>query len=87
VQIKTGRTHQIRVHLAHIGHPVVGDTTYGGSREKSIRDVAARRAIQSLGRHFLHSAQLAFNHPKTGEQLSFVSPLPDELELLLSQLG
>lgn len=87
VQIKTGRTHQIRVHLAHIGHPVVGDSTYGGSRENSIGDVQARRVIQKLGRHFLHSGQLAFNHPRTGERLSFKSPLPDELSLLLSQLS
>ncbi|HSB12070.1 MAG TPA: RluA family pseudouridine synthase [Blastocatellia bacterium] len=87
VQIKTGRTHQIRVHLAHIGHPVVGDATYGGARDDSIRDVATRRAIQALGRTFLHSAQLAFNHPRTGDRLSFTSPLPDELGLLLSQLA
>jgi 23S rRNA pseudouridine1911/1915/1917 synthase len=84
VQIKTGRTHQIRVHLAHIGHPVVGDGTYGGGREKSIRNAATKRAIHSLGRHFLHSTELAFNHPSTGERLRFTSPLPVELAALLA---
>lgn len=84
VQIKTGRTHQIRVHLAHIGHPVVGDATYGSGRENSIRDVAIKRAVQSLGRHFLHSTELAFNHPRTGERLRFSSPLPAELTAFLA---
>ena len=82
VQIKTGRTHQIRVHLAHIGHPVVGDSTYGGGRENTIRDAAAKRAVQSLGRHFLHSARLAFDHPRSGSRLDFESPLPPELVVL-----
>jgi 23S rRNA pseudouridine1911/1915/1917 synthase len=85
VQIKTGRTHQIRVHLAHIGHPVVGDLTYGGGRNNEIRDTETRRAVQSLGRHFLHSARLAFNHPRTGERLEFTTSLPPELDVLLSQ--
>jgi 23S rRNA pseudouridine1911/1915/1917 synthase len=84
VQIKTGRTHQIRVHLAHIGHPVVGDSTYGGGRENSIRDVAIRRAVQSLGRQFLHSAELAFTHPRSGERLRFTTSLPPELTTFLS---
>lgn len=83
VQIKTGRTHQIRVHLAHIGHPVVGDSIYRGGRENAIRDVGLRRAVQSLGRHFLHSAELSFNHPRSGERLSFSSPLPAELAAFL----
>jgi 23S rRNA pseudouridine1911/1915/1917 synthase len=86
VQIKTGRTHQIRVHLAHIGHPVVCDATYGSGRENSIRNVAIKRAVQSLGRHFLHSAELALNHPRTGERLEFTAPLPVELAALLTQL-
>ena len=85
VQIKTGRTHQIRVHLAHIGHPVVGDLTYAGGRNNEVRDTETRRAAQSLGRHFLHSAKLAFNHPRTGERLEFAAPLPQELGALLSQ--
>jgi 23S rRNA pseudouridine1911/1915/1917 synthase len=70
--------------LAHIGHPVVGDATYGGGRENSIRDVAIKRAVQSLGRHFLNSAELAFNHPRTGERLKFSTPLPAELAAFLA---
>jgi 23S rRNA pseudouridine1911/1915/1917 synthase len=84
VQIKTGRTHQIRVHLAHIGHPVVGDATYGGGRENSIRNTATRRAVESLGRHFLHSTELKFEHPRTGDKLEFTSPLAAELTAFLA---
>jgi len=87
VQIKTGRTHQIRVHMAHIGHPVVGDATYGSGRENSVRDLSTRRNIAALGRHFLHSAQLAFTHPRTGERLEFSSSLPSELAGFLNSLG
>jgi 23S rRNA pseudouridine1911/1915/1917 synthase len=87
VQIKTGRTHQIRVHMAHIGHPVVGDATYGGGRENSVRDPHAKQKIRALGRHFLHSAHLAFTHPRTGERLEFISPLPTELAGFLKGLN
>lgn len=79
VQIKTGRTHQIRVHLAHINHPVVGDSTYGMGRENTVKQTTIKREIARLGRHFLHSAQLAFTHPRTGEWLDFTSQLPQEL--------
>jgi 23S rRNA pseudouridine1911/1915/1917 synthase len=85
VQIKTGRTHQIRVHLAHIGHPVVGDMNYGGGRINSIGNVTTKRAVQSLGRQFLHSTELAFNHPRTGDRLEFTSPLPPELAAFLAR--
>jgi 23S rRNA-/tRNA-specific pseudouridylate synthase len=77
--IKTGRTHQIRVHLAHIGHPVAGDTTYGGGRENTVRDSYVKQQIRALGRHFLHAAQLGFTHPRTDERMEFSSPLPPEL--------
>jgi 23S rRNA pseudouridine1911/1915/1917 synthase len=86
VQIKTGRTHQIRVHMAHAGHPVVGDATYGGGRENSVRDASVRQRIRALGRHFLHSAQLAFTHPRTGARLEFSSPLSPELSEFLKDL-
>jgi len=86
VEIKTGRTHQIRVHMAHIGHPVVGDITYGAGREKTIRDMEVRREILGLGRHFLHSAELSFKHPRSGEPLHFKSDLPAELCGFLSLL-
>ncbi len=87
VQIKTGRTHQIRVHLAHLGHPVVGDSVYGAGRENSLRDAPIKRAVNGLERHFLHASELAFDHPRTGERLHFQSPLPAELKQFLAELG
>jgi 23S rRNA pseudouridine1911/1915/1917 synthase len=86
VQIKTGRTHQIRVHMAHIGHPIVGDASYGSGRENSIRDLSTRNQIRALGRHFLHSAELSFTHPRTGARLELTSPLPPELAGFLKPL-
>ena len=83
VEIKTGRTHQIRVHLASINHPVVGDETYNAGRDKTVRDLDVRRAIEGLDRFFLHAEKLAFKHPATEEWLSFAAPLPAELESFL----
>jgi 23S rRNA pseudouridine1911/1915/1917 synthase len=83
VIIRTGRTHQIRVHLAWIKHPVVGDTVYGGGRDKIITDSQIRSKVSSMNRNFLHAEQLGFKHPVTGEQMSFQAPLPVELEELL----
>ncbi len=80
VEIKTGRTHQIRVHMAHINHPVVGDETYNSGRDRSVHDLAIRHAISGLGRFFLHSEKLSFDHPVTGERLSFTAVLPTELQ-------
>ena len=74
VRIHTGRTHQIRVHLASIGHPVAGDATYGGTRTPSSRRAAAREALLSLERPALHAARLAFTHPASGERLAFEAP-------------
>ena len=76
-RLETGRTHQVRVHLAAIGHPVVGDARYGG---------AARPNLPPLERPFLHAAQLAFDHPTTGERRRFESPLPADLENVLAAL-
>ncbi len=87
VQIKTGRTHQIRVHLAHIGHPVVSDALYGQGRENSVRDAMMRKEIRLLNRHFLHAAQLEFLHPLTNELLKFQAPMPSELLGFLSLLN
>ncbi len=87
VLIKTGRTHQIRVHMAHIGHPVVGDTTYGGGRENTVRDTYAKQQVRALGRQFLHAAQLGFVHPRTGERVEFSSPLPPDLTGFLGKIG
>lgn len=86
VEIKTGRTHQIRVHLAWMKHPVVGDETYGGGRDGQIADARLRAAVAALGRQFLHAEQLAFRHPQTGEQMSFSAPVPAELSALLKSL-
>ncbi len=70
--LHSGRTHQIRVHLAHVGHPVVGDDTYGGG--------GGRRLVKLPGkRHFLHAARLRFSHPVSGEAMDFRSPLPADL--------
>jgi 23S rRNA pseudouridine1911/1915/1917 synthase len=82
VRIDTGRTHQIRVHLGSLGHPVVGDTLYGAPREIRVGKAGAI----SLSRNFLHSAQLSLSHPRTGEQLSFKAPLPQTLETFLATL-
>jgi 23S rRNA pseudouridine1911/1915/1917 synthase len=87
VQIKTGRTHQIRVHLAHIKHPVVGDKVYSGGRDTTVADVRVRAAIRAMGRQFLHAEQLGFRHPHTGEDLRFQAPLPPELSQMLDALG
>ena len=76
VQLETGRTHQIRVHFAALGYPVAGDAQYGG-----------RERPESLGRQFLHAAQLAFPHPEDGRQMSFASPLPADLSAFLAAQG
>ena len=86
VRIHTGRTHQIRVHLASIGHPVAGDATYGGTRPPSSRRSAARDALRALGRPALHAARLAFVHPATGERLAFEAALPPDLLGVLARL-
>jgi len=86
VELKTGRTHQIRVHLTWMKHPVVGDETYGGGRDNTIRDPRLRARIRSLNRHFLHAEKLGFKHPMTEEFVKFESSLPPELEDLLTQI-
>lgn len=86
VEIKTGRTHQIRVHLAHLNHPVVGDEIYGTGRSKQLRNKKLENLITILGRQFLHAFKLAFTHPSTGELMSFSSPLPQKLEEFLADI-
>lgn len=86
VQIKTGRTHQIRVHLSHIKHPVVADSTYGAGRANSIKSAKPRAAVARLDRPFLHAARLGFAHPVTGDKMEFTAPLPGELRAFLEQI-
>jgi len=82
----TGRTHQIRVHLQSIHHPIVGDEQYGGRAWRGVQDPLKRRAIRRFERLALHAAHLAFAHPVTGAALSFQAPLPSEFEELLRAL-
>src|SRR6201995_3288726 len=100
VRIETGRTHQIRVHMASLGHPVVGDTLYGAPGQIHLAPATGRahtprrkmaepgtaQPVLQLERNFLHAAELALAHPVTGRPLSFQAPLPEELELFLKQL-
>jgi 23S rRNA pseudouridine1911/1915/1917 synthase len=82
VQIETGRTHQIRVHLSSIGHPVVGDALYGAPRK-----IPGYGETTSLERNFLHAAAIEFIHPRTGKALALGQPLPSELEAFLRRVG
>ena len=88
-RLETGRTHQIRVHMAHIGHPLLGDLTYGaGFKTKAAQLRApARTALAALGRQALHAYLLGFEHPATGEALLFRSPLPADLAVLREALA
>lgn len=85
IRIETGRTHQIRVHLAQKGHPIVGDSVYGPNRMKSL-PAPLHGAAKELQRPFLHARLLEFHHPRSGEVLSFRAQLPAELQRFLSVL-
>ncbi|MFW6088947.1 MAG: RluA family pseudouridine synthase [Gemmatimonadota bacterium] len=87
IRLETGRTHQIRVHLADSGHPVVGDPVYGSGRERGMSGAGgqwAARFARRVGRLFLHAARLSFVHPVTGDELTFTSELPEPLAGALS---
>lgn len=82
VKLGTGRTHQIRVHLAHVGHPIVGDDVYGAGRHKGMTGTGrswAAELARRVPRQFLHAARLEFEHPVSGEHMSFEAPLPSDL--------
>jgi 23S rRNA pseudouridine1911/1915/1917 synthase len=83
VVIHTGRTHQIRVHLSAIGHPIVGDALYGGVHRRVPGDI---RAVTHLQRPFLHAARLAFKHPRDGRRMEFTAALPPDLQDVLEAL-
>ncbi|TNF61271.1 MAG: RluA family pseudouridine synthase [Rhodobacteraceae bacterium] len=86
--LETGRTHQIRVHMAHAGHALVGDPVYGGRRKIAAAALpeAARAAVAAFPRQALHAATLGFTHPVTGQQMRFESPLPADMAALLDDL-
>ena len=86
VRILTGRTHQIRVHLRHLGHPVVGDTRYGGSNFRKVRSPVLREVLETFGRLALHASVLEFQHPSRRTPMRFTAPLPEDFEGLLRRL-
>ena len=92
VEIETGRTHQIRVHLSSLHHPIVGDSLYGAPRVLRLQSARSGKSPDtgeqlSLGRNFLHAAMLEFIHPVTHERMKFEARLPSELQKFLKQLG
>jgi 23S rRNA pseudouridine1911/1915/1917 synthase len=84
IAIHTGRTHQIRVHLSAIGHPIVGDALYGGVHRRVPGNL---RAVAHLERPFLHASRLAFTHPADGRRVEFTSALPEDLQRVLEELS
>jgi 23S rRNA pseudouridine1911/1915/1917 synthase len=81
IELHTGRTHQIRVHLSELGHPLLADATYGGTRREARLPPAdpVRRAAEAIGRQALHAWRLAFPHPRSGRRMAFEAPLPADL--------
>jgi 23S rRNA pseudouridine1911/1915/1917 synthase len=87
VRLETGRTHQIRVHLAHVGYPIVGDPVYGGRRKLPAGATPGlKAALEGFHRQALHAARLMLAHPKSGKPLEFTAPIPEDLEGLLAAL-
>jgi 23S rRNA pseudouridine1911/1915/1917 synthase len=85
--LETGRTHQIRVHMAHVGHPLLGDTLYGARlRLPKQADAATKNTLQAFQRQVLHAAQLGLVHPVTGEAMQWQCPLPEDMQQLLRVL-
>jgi len=88
-KLATGRTHQIRVHLSHLGHALLGDPSYGLHQGRQLADLlgpGARQALEALGGQALHAYRLSFTHPRTGERMTFEAPLPAPMQELLAAL-
>ena len=89
LKLETGRIHQIRVHLSHIGHPVAGDPVYGGGAERALASASSdkvKSALSNLNRQALHAHTLAFEHPQTAKRLTFSAPLPADIQRLVDAL-
>ncbi|ETW93066.1 MAG: hypothetical protein ETSY1_40865 [Candidatus Entotheonella factor] len=86
LSLETGRTHQIRVHLAHISRPVIGDLVYGTKAVSLPRYPAVERWVRAFPRQALHAQELQFEHPETGETMTFAAPLPDDLAELIARI-
>jgi len=84
--LRTGRTHQIRVHLKSIGHPIIGDPVYSGPQWRGIPDKRLQKAISSFGRQALHAVSLQIPHPETDKVLSFSAEVPGDMRTLIDIL-
>jgi 23S rRNA pseudouridine1911/1915/1917 synthase len=85
-RIRTGRTHQIRVHLKSIGHPIIGDPLYSGPQWRGIPDKKLQKVLASFSRQALHAARITLPHPRTGESMTFEAPMPADMQTLLAAL-
>ena len=85
-RLRTGRTHQIRVHMKHLGHPIVGDPLYSGPQWRGIPDKRVQKVLSSLERQMLHAAKITFEHPRTGAVVSFEAPVPADFLAVLTSL-
>jgi len=86
LRLRTGRTHQIRVHMKHIGHPIIGDPVYSGPQWRGIPDKKIQKAISGFSRQALHAASLTFTHPVTGAVMTYTSPVPTDMQALITAL-
>ena len=84
--LRSGRTHQIRVHLKHLGHPIVGDPLYSGPQWRGIPEKRVQKLLSSFDRQALHAARLTFPHPRTNETMTIEAPLPEDMRELLAAL-
>jgi len=85
-RLRTGRTHQIRVHIKHLGHPIVGDPLYSGPQWRGIADKRVQKVLSSLDRQMLHAAKITFEHPRTGAVVSLEAPVPADFRAVLAAL-